>query len=175
VADPWDGLAIAPLAKKHQRSTFACGKSEIDDFLKKHARQNDDKGISKTFALTEQSAPDVVVGYYSVRFGQVSCEQLPEAELKGLPRYPVPTFHLARMGVDKAFKDRNPAKRAGELLLFHSFRKAVRMADEAGLFAYDVIAVDEDAAGFYRKYQFQPLLDQPLHMFLPLTTLRKLV
>jgi hypothetical protein len=34
----------------------------------------------------------------------------------------------------------------------------------------EVDAIDDDAAKLYRKYGFAPLLDSPLHLFLPMAT-----
>lgn len=36
-------------------------------------------------------------------------------------------------------------------------------------------ATDEDAKSFYARYGFQELTDDPLHLFLPMETLRMLV
>jgi len=102
----------------------------------------------------------------------VAFDDLPEAERKGLPHYPVPTFHLARMAVDEKFRGKN--LRLGELLLFHARRRAKVAADAAGLYAVEVVAKDADAAGFYGKYAFQSLVDDPLHMYLPMSTVKKM-
>ena len=170
-ASPWDGFGIVLLDKSHNRASFSCGKLPLDEYLKKHARQNDSKELTKTFVLLKGQSKDVC-GYYSVRYGQVDFEELPEAERKGLPRYPVPTFHLARMAVDDKF--RGKGLRLGELLLFHALRRALAASDAAGLYAIEVVAKDADAVGFYAKYQFQPLFDDSLHMYLPISAVRKL-
>jgi hypothetical protein len=38
-----------------------------------------------------------------------------------------------------------------------------------------VDALDDAAAAFYRKYGFLPLLDDPLHLYLPMTTIEKVL
>jgi len=34
----------------------------------------------------------------------------------------------------------------------------------------EVDALDDQAAAFYRRYGFAPLLDDPLHLYLPIAT-----
>ncbi len=165
---------IESLEKRHDRSSFSCGKPELDEYLRRFARQNDET-VTRTWVLVADGSP-VVLGYYAARAGHLMCTDLPEAERRRLPGYPVPTFHLARMAVDLAFKS-SPAGRGlrtGELLLVHALKKAVEASRVMGIFAVDVIAVDEDAAGFYRRYGFSALLDRPLHLILPLKTIRAL-
>jgi hypothetical protein len=48
------------------------------------------------------------------------------------------------------------------------------VADELGLHAVEVWALDESASGFYQKYGFVPLLDEPKHLYLPMKVIRKL-
>ncbi|MDP2345045.1 MAG: GNAT family N-acetyltransferase [Deltaproteobacteria bacterium] len=166
----WADFEIVLLARVHDRTTFSCGKAPLDEYLKKHSRQNDDKGLTKTFVLLERSST-VVSGYYTVRYGQVNFEQLPEAERKGLPRYSVPTFHIARLAVDEKY--RGQGKRLGEFLLTDALRRALAAAEQAGLYAIEVVAKDGDASAFYAKYQFRGLIDDTLHMYLPIALVRK--
>lgn len=168
-------IRIEPLVKHHDRSTFSCGKPELDDDLKRFARQNDET-VTRTWVLVEEGSP-VVRGSYAARAAHIICAELPEAERRRLPGYPVPTFHLARMAVDQAFKRSDAGKglRLGELLLMHALTKAADASLVMGIFAVDVVAIDDDAAGFYRRYGFAPLLDRPRHLFLPLKTVGTLL
>ncbi|MDP2345000.1 MAG: GNAT family N-acetyltransferase [Deltaproteobacteria bacterium] len=167
----WADFDIALLERSHDRSAFSCGKAPLDEYLKKHSRQNDDRGLTKTFVLLEKGS-SAVSGYYTVRYGQVNFEQLPEAERKGLPRYSVPTFHIARLAIDERF--RGQGKRLGELLLSDALRRALAAAEQAGLYAIEVVAKDDEACLFYAKYQFRGLVDDKLHMYLPIGMVRKM-
>ena len=44
-----------------------------------------------------------------------------------------------------------------------------------GIHAVEVDARDYSTAAFYRKYGFAPLLDDPLYLFLPLSTVDDLL
>ena len=89
-------FTIDPLVTLHDREDFDCGESSLNDYLKLYARQNDSRGLGKTFVAT---LPDdkKVVGYYTLSSGAVHFEKVPDK----LPRYPVPVVHLGRLAVDK--------------------------------------------------------------------------
>jgi hypothetical protein len=166
---------IETLTKQHDRSAFSCGKPDLDEYLKRFARQNDET-VTRTWVLVTEGSP-VVHGSYAVRAGHLICTQLPEADRRRLPGYPVPTFHLARMAVDRASKASPAAAglRPGERLLMHVLKKAVEASRVMGIFAVEVVAIDDDAAGFYRRYGFTPLVDRPLHLFLGMKTIQRLL
>lgn len=42
-----------PIDKKYKKDSFDCGYPVLNDYLKKSARQNHNKGIAKTFVATE--------------------------------------------------------------------------------------------------------------------------
>jgi hypothetical protein len=46
------------------------------------------------------------------------------------------------------------------------------VADRIGIFAVDLFSKDDDAKGFYQKYGFIPLQDDPFHLYLPMATVR---
>jgi hypothetical protein len=47
----WD---FVPFEKKYQTEHFDCGYQMLNDYLKKYARQNHEKGIAKTFVAISQ-------------------------------------------------------------------------------------------------------------------------
>ncbi len=172
---PWTDLAIERLDKHHDRTGFACGNADIDEHLKRFARQGDERSTTRTYVLVERGSV-TVRGYYAIRAGTLILDELPLEQRKRLPRYPVPTVHLARMGVDANFRShQGKGRHLGQLLLFHGFRSTIHVADALGIFAMDVIAIDERAADFYRRHGFVPLLDRPMHMFMTTTAIRSLL
>jgi RimJ/RimL family protein N-acetyltransferase len=48
------------------------------------------------------------------------------------------------------------------------------VADSVGIYAVTVHALNERARRFYQRYGFTPLEDDPLHLYLPMKTIRKL-
>ena len=62
----------------------------------------------------------------------------------------------------------------GEHLLIDALARILRAADEIGIHAVEVIAINAGAQQFYRKYGFTALADDQRHLYLPLAVLRKL-
>ncbi len=63
------------LSKEHDRDSFECGVSALNDFLRKYAWQNQRKTSSRTYVATRGER---IVGYYTLSFGAVSHEEAPE-------------------------------------------------------------------------------------------------
>lgn len=161
-----NNLIIESLTKQHNRANFDCGEESLNNFLKKYARQNDERGLGKTFVVVEENTTEIL-GYYTLSSGSVTFEEVPE----NLPRYPVPVAHLGRLAVDKKAK----GKGLGEVLLIDALRRVLKIADQLGIYAVEVIALNESAKKFYLKYGFKSLLDDDLHLYLSIRTIKKLL
>ncbi|NJL23037.1 MAG: GNAT family N-acetyltransferase, partial [Leptolyngbyaceae cyanobacterium SM1_3_5] len=59
-------------------------------------------------------------------------------------------------------------------LFMDALHRVVAVSSEMAVMAVEVHAVDEAAQHFYLNYGFQPFLDAPLHLFLPLQTVERL-
>ncbi len=163
------GWGIERIRKSHQRTGFRCGTAALDDFLSRHARQNDAAGIGRTFVAIKpgQSA---VCGYYTLAAGGVCFDELPLDQARRLPRYPVPVVVLARLAVDSSAQGQG----LGRYLLMDALKRSLSLAEGLGIFAVAVSAKDEAARAFYLRYGFQRLKDDRLHLFLAMTTIRKI-
>jgi GNAT superfamily N-acetyltransferase len=158
-------LIIEPLSSKHDRSSFDCGEPSLNTYLRQYARQNDEKGLGRTYVAVEPGQTRVE-GYYTISTGAVTFEQVPEK----LPRYPIPVVHLGRLAVDLSAQ----GKGLGELLLIDALKRATLAAEQLGIYAVEVRALNDSAQRFYLKYGFTPLLDDELHLYLSMKTIRKL-
>jgi GNAT superfamily N-acetyltransferase len=160
---------IQELSSEHVRAEFSCGHESLDGFLKERASQHQKKGISKTFVAV-RSSDLAACGYYSLATGAVSLENLTEEQRKGLPKHPIPVVLLGRLAVDK----RSQGQGLGEHLLLDAMRRIVQTANEIGIHAIEVDAIDETAKQFYLKYGFTELADNPRHLYIPLAKVRRL-
>lgn len=162
--------SIEKLSKGHDRNSFDCGVSELDEYLRRFARQNEAAGISQHFVALE--APDALVihGYYALSAGAVAFDHVPRDLRKRVPRYPVPVAHLGRLAVDRSLA----GQRLGEFLLMDALARTMRAADQIGIHAVEVVAINESARSFYLKYGFHPLKDDRNHLYLPIATVKKL-
>ena len=157
---------IVPLARHHDRSRFDCGVPELNSFLKATARQHSDKGISRTFVLSDQEKP--ILGYFTLTLCEVRMEHLPATYAKKYPQHGLPAVRLARLAVSRKYQ----RKGYGGLLLAEAIHRTVLIAEQAGLIGLFVDAKDERAYKFYERYGFVSLPGHVLQLFLPLETLR---
>lgn len=160
---------VEPIRRQHTRDSFDCGVSELNEFLRRFARQSDDLAIARTFVAVRPGDP-VVRGYYTLRTGQVEIMNLPPDDAKRLPRYPVPVVHLARLAVDKTVQ----GQRLGETLLVDALKKALAVSRSAAAYAVEVLAIDDTARAFYLKYGFKELIDDRRHLYLSMRTIEAL-
>jgi len=158
---------IEALSSAHERTAFDCGEASLNDFLKRFARQNDEKGLSRTYVAVLPNEPKVY-GYYSLSSGAVRFDAIPEK--KKLPRYPVPVIHLGRLAVDVNTKGQG----LGAILLIDALKRAAGIAKQLGIYAVEVHALNDAAHSFYLKYGFTSLLDDKQHLYLTIKTIHSL-
>jgi GNAT superfamily N-acetyltransferase len=150
------------LTKDHERNSFDCGVSALNDYLTKYALQNQKKHAARTYVATRG---DRIVGYYSLAYGSVSLEEAPQNVKSGLPRHPIPVILLARLAVDSTEQGRG----LGAALLKDALLRTIQAAEIAGLRAMLVHAKDESAKHFYEKFGFEPSPIDAYHLFLRLS------
>src|SRR5439155_4621890 len=131
-------------------------------YLRNYALQNQKRGIVRNY-VTSATDSKVVVAYYSLVYASIDRKLLPAKLVKRLGKYDIPVMLLARLAVDH----REQGKGLGKALLKDAILRTLQAADIAGLKLLLVHAKDEAAADFYRRYGFEPVLDDPLKLFLP--------
>ncbi len=161
---------IVALSRDHDRSRFDCGVPELNAFLKATARQHIEKGISRTFVLTDQERLAVISGYFTLTLCEVRVDHLPVEYAKKYPQHGLPAVRLARLAVSKKHQGRG----FGSLLLTEAIHRTVLIAEQAGLIGLFVDAKNKQAQSFYEYFGFIPLSNQTLQLFLPFATLEKL-
>lgn len=161
-------LKIEPLGPRHDREGFDCASAELNDYLKKTARQHIEKGLSKTFVLVDEAEPERILGFLTLAVCEVHAQSLPPKLAKKYPQH-VPAAKLARLAVAK---DRH-REGLGRLMMVHSLQQAVRVSDSVGIIGFFVDAKNDDARRYYEQFGFIALPDNPLKLFLPLATLKQ--
>lgn len=134
----------------------------MNDWLRRIARQHQDKGLSKTFVAVGEEVPERICGYYALTLSELENRHLPVDWRGRLPRR-IPGIRLGRLATDKQFQ----GKGLGELLLVDALMRTQRIYREAGGIGLFVDAVDERAAAYYRRFGFVAAPDNPLLLFLP--------
>jgi len=149
----------------YDRSTFNSGSEPLDRYLREQVTQDIRRRVAACFlALTDEQH---IAGYYTLATASVPLADLPADIGRKLPRYrAVPAIRMGRLAVDQTFKGQG----LGGALLVNALWRAA--SSEIAAFALIVDAKDDQAAAFYRHYEFLELADSPLHLFLPLATVR---
>jgi GNAT superfamily N-acetyltransferase len=158
-------FVIEPLGRQHGRPTFACGVAELDDYLKRRAGQDIRRRIARVFVCTERGS-NVVLGFYTLSALSIDASVLPEAQARKLPRHPVPAALIGRLAVDRSAQGGG----LGRLLLADAIQRTLSASEEVAIHAVVVDAKNDAARQFYRAHGFLALPDQPLRLFLPLSS-----
>lgn len=154
-----------PLAASHRLDDFECGEAALDDWLKRRALSNQSSGASRSFVVTDEGGH--VRGYYAMAAGAVSHYLATSGVRRNMPD-PVPVMVLARLAVDR----RAQGLHLGAALLQDAVNRAVAVAQNAGVRALLVHALDEKARHFYEHYGFQPSPTHPMTLMLRLSSAR---
>ncbi len=161
---PWHEEAIQ---KKHDRESFDCGESDLNDYLRRYARKSHELGGAKSFLAIDDANGQAVIGFYSLSPASIMYGRVPEAVKRGLARHDVPGFRLARLAVDRKFQGQG----IGGQLLLAAGRRCLHAASEVGGVVMVIDAKNEKVAQWYASYGALPLLDTPLTLVLPLATI----
>lgn len=156
-----------PISKRHDRDAFVCGEAPLNEFLKRHARKSHDLGGAKTFVAIADADNKTTLGFYSLSPASIAYARAPGIVKRGLARYDVPGFRLARLGVAQKLQ----VQGLGGQLLLAAGRRCLLAAAEVGGVALLIDAKNESVAGWYARYGAVPLEDAPLTLMLPLATI----
>jgi predicted GNAT family N-acyltransferase len=164
-------LKITPLdSRSYDRANFNCGKDSLDHYIQKQASQDLKKRVSTVFVLIDEPAIEVLA-YYTLSAYTVEIQDLEEAFVKRLPRYPrLPATLLGRLAVD----DRQRGKGLGELMLVNALKKSLEASIQVASIAVIVEALDEAVVNFYLKYGFQQFKHEPMKLYLPMNTIQSI-
>lgn len=162
------GIRIEPIHKLHHRGRFDCGNESINRYLKKYARQNDEKNIAKTFVAIDND--NHVTGFYCLSAASIEFSQLPPGSDKHIPRYPVPVARIGQLGVDKSFHGSG----LGSRLLVNALYRIAAISKELAVRAVIVDAINNEVRDFYLHFGFISLPNHKTTLFLPIETILEL-
>lgn len=159
---------IEKLRSDHPVEDFDSGRVELNRYLQRFAWQNQQAGAAQTYVGV---VGESLVGYYSLAVGHVTLEDAPERLKKGLVKHPIPIMLLARLAVDRRWHGQG----VGSALLRDAMQRTLQAADIAGIRAFAVHAKDDDARRFYEHFDFIPSPTDPLHLFVLLKDVRRII
>ncbi|TVR31079.1 MAG: GNAT family N-acetyltransferase [Nitriliruptor sp.] len=148
-------MKVEKLVKSHDRSTFRCGRDELDEWFHTAAMQAQQRNRSaRTTVLIDDGT---VVGFYSLASHAVAFRAAPQQLVRGVPRYDaVPAVRLARLAIHEDHQGQG----LGERLLATAVHDVLAAAEHVGIVLMTVDAIDEAAAAFYERYGFVRLASE---------------
>lgn len=146
------------LTERHDVSSFACGKSALDHWLKTRALSNQRKGFTVVMVVHDAGR---VVGFYGLALSAVAPATLSRAARTGQPNDPVPCLLLGQLATELEYAGRGVASG----LLKHALGRCVDAARLVGGRALLANAIDGEAAAWWAARGFTASKDDPLLLF----------
>ncbi len=142
-----------PLSKQHDRAGFDCGVAELNTFIQKTARRQDERHLVRTTVLVDTDQPERILAFYST----APCET-------DYP-HPVPFLRMARLATHRSVQGQG----FGEVALLSAIDDAATISRTfTAIGGLVVDAKDQQAAAFYEKYEFIRIEENGLQLFLPI-------
>lgn len=138
----------ALLSTDHDTDDFDCGDETLNHWLKHLAVRNQREGSSRTWVVTDGAR---VVAYYASSAAVLTRAEATGRVARNQPD-PLPAMLLGRLAVDREHQGRGLAA----ALLKHFLLKVLEVAEHTGVRIALVHAANDTAAGFYRRYGFEP-------------------
>ena len=152
---------IVSFNESHVKDGFDCGIAELNKYLFRQVRQDVRKNYATLFVAVE-NATNKVIGYYTLSNANVRLDVIPVDLRKRLPKYAeIPAIRLGRLAVNITAQGYG----IGVQLLADAAIRSI-----LNVYAWTIMIVDakdEKACDFYKKYEFEPLLDDERHLFIP--------
>jgi predicted GNAT family N-acyltransferase len=159
-----------PLDSSHKREEFSCGKTMLDNYIRKQARQDMKRRLSVVYVACDDKKR--VQGYYTLCSDNIPQSEVPEDVRRKMPASyeNLPTTLLGRLAVDRAIQ----GQKFGQRLLLDALYRSYEISQSViGSVAVVVDPLDADALSFYNRYGFILLPDRG-RMFLPMKTIAAL-
>ena len=144
------------LTAQHDVATFDSGVSELDNWLRRRALQNEASGASRTYVV---SAEGRVVGYYALATGAIAQHEATGKVRRNMPE-PIPMMVLGRLAVDRAHQGSG----LGSALLKDALLRTLNAASIAGIRAVLLHSISDEAKRFYEKAGFSSSPVDPMTM-----------
>jgi len=162
-------LRIERLSKIHNRKQFDCNQNSLNNYLKHTARQHADREISRTFVLVDDNEVTQILGYFTLTVCEIVPADISDSRLQRYP-HPIPVAKLARLAVAGTHQK----KGHGKLMLIDAMRRTIYIAENVGLVGMVVDVINQSAVKFYKNYDFIEFENNPLKLFLSLSTIQKI-
>ena len=169
MALPTTRPAFENLGSRHDRKAFDCGEASLNNYLQRYARQNADRNLGITHVVVSVPGAAKILGYYTLLARHINRELFPDP--RGLTPDGVGVVLLGRLAVDQTAQGQG----IGTAILSRAIHQTEVAASQIGIKALVVHALTDRARDWYAKFGFEPLQDDPHHLYLTVELIRTLV
>lgn len=171
------GFSIEPLdPSRHDREGFSCGIDQVDNFLRRTANKLASADNLRVFVMAADDG--AVIGFYAINAHAIDYHDLPPRYARTRPGHgSIPAAYISMIGVDIRFA----GKGYGGDLLIDALERVAVASQNLGIAVIVLDVLDDGNPALvarrkklYESYGFQPLPSNPLRLFLPISTVRKL-
>jgi ribosomal protein S18 acetylase RimI-like enzyme len=161
---------------RHDRAAFSCGVEQVENYFQKTANKLAKADNVRLYVMVDPVG--TVMGFYALNAHSVHFTDLPAKFARSRPSHGnIPAAYISMIGRDQKFRGGG----YGGDLLVDALRRIAVAADAIGVAVVmlDVLDCgDQDRVArrkaLYESYGFQSLASNPLRMYLPVSTVRKL-
>jgi len=157
--------APKPLEKHHNLETFKSGVTSLDTWLKRRALQNQARGASRTFVVSDDDHR--VFAYYALASSAITVDSAPGRFRRNMPD-PIPVVVLGRLAVDQSLQGQG----FGRALVQDAGLRVIQAADTIGIRGLIVHALSAEAELFYQRIGFEPSPLDPMTLMVTLADLK---
>lgn len=156
-----------PLTRRHRLHGFACGEPSLDVWLTEHARRAGGERSAQPYVMHDADQGRVV-GYYALTVASIEHDDATRRVARGMPRHPIPVILLARLAVDRSVQRHG----IGAFLLRDAMTRTAAVAEQVGVRAMVVHALNESAKSFYARHGLEPSPTDHLHLMVLVKDIR---
>lgn len=161
---------------RHDRSGFTCGVEQVDNYFKKTASKLNKADNVRLYVMISDSGD--IAGFYAINAHAVDYAELPKRYARTRPGHgSIPAAYISMIGRSTDYRGRG----VGGDLLIDALRTIAQASEQIGLSIVMLDVLDcgdaertENRKALYEAYGFQALESDPLRLYLPMATVRKL-
>lgn len=137
----------------HDIDSFTCGRFEVDQWVKNHARRNSKKSVGRVCVYVK-TGTNLVVAIYALTIRTVGREQLNSKYRSCSPQEGIPAYFIGQFAVSNLLQRQG----LGSKMLADVYKSLKYQYENTGGFPAPFVyldAVDEAAANFWLKNGFK--------------------
>jgi hypothetical protein len=143
------GVDLVHLSDSILVNEFRCADKEgsipLQNFLIRHAHDNQKRKLSITWILIQKTAPLIPLGYFSLACASIDVEDLGVEDTKGCPKYErFPALLIGKFAID----DRYHRNGLGTKLMDYVYTLTIKLSSNTGC-RYLIVESKPTSAGFY--------------------------